>query len=199
MPRCKAADCGHPTQWTVRSRDRSQFFLTDFGGNIISSNPDVIGRTLQLDHKNYEIVGVAAPRFTWGDGDVYLPLKLMREPGRTSIVNLLLRPGVSRAAADAALQPLVEQFAKYMPNDFPGVFKVHVLGLNDWVAGSMGGTLYLVFGAVMLLLVIGCGNVSILLLARGTARQHELAVRSAIGAGRFRIIRQLLTDSLLSR
>ena len=161
------------------------------------SNPDVLGRTVQLDHKNFEIVGVAAPRFTWGGGDVYLPLKLMRDPGRTSIVNLLLRPGVSRATADAALQPLVEQFASYMPNDFPDVFKVHVLGLNDWVVGSMGGTLYLLFGAVMLLLVIGCGNVSILLLARGTARQHELAVRTAIGAGRLRIIRQLLTDALL--
>ena len=156
-----------------------------------------MGRTLQLDHRNFEIVGVAAPRFTWGGGDVYLPLKLMRDPGRTSIVNLLLRPGVSRAAADAALQPLVEQFASYMPNDFPDVFKVHVQGLNDGVVGSMGGTLYLLFGAVMLLLVIGCGNVSILLLARGTARQHELAVRTAIGAGRLRIIRQLLTEALL--
>ena len=161
------------------------------------SNPDVVGRTLQLDHRNFEIVGVAAPRFTWGQGDVYLPLKLMRDPGRTSVVDLLLRPGVSHAAADAALQPLVEQFAKYMPNDFPDVFKIHVQGLNDWVAGSMGGTLYLLFAAVMLLLVIGCGNVSILLLARGTARQHELAVRTAVGAGRIRIIRQLLTDSLL--
>jgi predicted permease len=161
------------------------------------SNPDVVGRTLQLDHKDYEIVGVAAPRFTWGDADVYLPLKLTRDPGRTVIVNLLLRRGASRASADAALQPLVEQFANYMPNDFPDVFRVHVLGLNDWVVGSMGGTLYLVFGAVMLLLAIGCGNVSILLLARGTARQHELALRTAIGTGRIRIIRQLLTDSLL--
>ncbi len=161
------------------------------------SNPDVVGRTLQLDHRNFEIVGVASPRFTWGEGEVYLPLKLMRDPGRTSVVDLLLRPGVSHAAVDAALQPLVEQFAKYMPNDFPDVFKIHVQGLNDWVAGSMGGTLYLLFGAVMLLLVIGCGNVSILLLARGTARQHELAVRTAVGAGRIRIIRQLLTESLL--
>ena len=142
-------------------------------------------------------MGVAAPRFTWGGGDVYLPLKLMRDPGRTSIVDLLLRPGVSRAKADAALQPLVEQYAAYMQPDFPDVFKVHVLGLNDWVVSSMGGTLYLLFGAVMLLLVIGCGNVSILLLARGTARQHELAVRTAIGAGRLRIVRQLLTESLL--
>jgi hypothetical protein len=122
----------------------------------------------------------------------------MRDPGRTSVINLLLRPGVSRAAADAALQPLVQQFANYMPQDFPDVFKVHVQGLNDWVVSSLGGTLYLIFGAVMLLLVIGCGNVSILLLARGTARQHELAVRAAIGAGCLRtIIRQLLTDSLL--
>jgi predicted permease len=161
------------------------------------SDPNVVGRTLQLDHKNFEIVGVAAPRFTWGGGDVYLPLKLMRDPGRTVIVNLLLRPGVSRVAADAALQPLVEQFARYMPNDFPDVFRVRVQGLNDWVVDSMGGTLYLVFGAVMLLLVIGCGNVSILLLARGTARQHELSVRAAIGAGRMRIIRQLLTESIL--
>jgi len=161
------------------------------------SNPDVVGRTLQLDHRNYEIVGVAAPRFTWGDADVYLPLKLMREPGRTVMINLHLRPGVSRASAGAALQPLVEQFAKYMPQDFPDVFRVRVEGLNDWVLRSMGGTLYLVFAAVMLLLAIGCANVSILLLARGTARQHELAVRTAIGAGRMRIIRQLLTDSLL--
>jgi predicted permease len=161
------------------------------------SNPDVLGYTLQLDHKNFKIVGVAAPRFAWGDGDVYLPLKLMRDPGRTSVINLVLRPGISPAAADAALQPLVEQFASYMPNDFPDVFKVHVQGLNDWVVSSLSGTLYLLFGAVMLLLAIGCGNVSILLLARGTARQHELAVRTAIGAGRLRIIRQLLTDSLL--
>src|SRR6266567_9487366 len=61
----------------------------------------------------------------------------------------------------------------------------------------MGGTLYLLFGAVALLLVIGCGNVSILLLARGTARQHEFAIRSAVGASGFRIVRQLLTESLL--
>ena len=121
----------------------------------------------------------------------------MRDPGRTSVVDLLLRPGVSRATAEAALQPLVEQFASSRHTDLPDVFRVHVHGLNDWVVSSLGGTLYLLFGAVMLLLVIGCGNVSILLLARGTARQHELAVRTAVGAGRFRIIRQLLTESLL--
>jgi predicted permease len=161
------------------------------------SDPSVLGRTLQLDHRTFEIVGVAAPRFNWYNADVYLPLKLMRGPGRTFVVNLILRPGISHATADAALQPIVEQFASETPQDFPDRFRIHVQGLNDWVISSMGGTLYLLFGAVLLLLMIGCGNVSILLLARGTARQRELAVRGALGASRLRLIRQLLTESLL--
>jgi predicted permease len=161
------------------------------------SNPSILGSTLQLDHRNFQIVGVAAPRFSWYNADVYLPLKLMRGPGRTFIVNLILRPGISHATADAALQPVVEQFASEMPQDFPDRFKIHVEGLNDWVSSTMGVTLYVLFGAVLLLLVIGCGNVSILLLARGAARQRELAVRGALGAGRLRLIRQLLTESLL--
>ena len=103
---------------------------------------------------------------------------------------------MTREAADAALQPLVDQFAIDMPKHFPEHFRVNVEGLNEWVVRSISGTLYLLFGGVALLLAIGCGNVSILLLARGTARQHELAVRAAIGAGRGRIARQLLTESL---
>lgn len=161
------------------------------------SDPAAVGRALQLDHKKFQIVGVASSRFTWASADVYLPLKLLRDPGRTSIVTLLLRPGISRPAADAALQPLIEHFASEVPQDFPDVFRVHVLGLNDDVVSSVGRTLYLLLGAVTLLLLIGCANVSILLMARGTARQHELAVRSAVGASRLQIVRQLLTESLL--
>ena len=160
------------------------------------SDPEVVGKTIQLDRKNYTIVGVAAPRFRWYSADVYLPLKLTQDPGPTYIINLRLRKGVTREAADAALQPLVDQFAIDMPKHFPEHFRVNVEGLNEWVVRSISGTLYLLFGGVALLLVIGCGNVSILLLARGTARQHELAVRAAIGAGRGRIARQLLTESL---
>jgi predicted permease len=169
-----------------------QFWQTHF-----LSDPDIVGKTIQLDRKNYIIVGVAAPRFRWYSADVYLPLKLTQDPGLTYIVNLRLRKGVRREAADAALQPLVDQLAKDMPKHFPEHFRVRVEGLNEWVVRSISGTLYLLFGGVTLLLVIGCGNVSILLLARGTARQHELAVRAAVGAGRGRLTRQLLTESLL--
>ncbi|HEX8712196.1 MAG TPA: ADOP family duplicated permease, partial [Terracidiphilus sp.] len=157
----------------------------------------VLGRTLQLDRKSYTIVGVAAPRFIWYSADVYLPLKLTSDPGTRLIVDLLLRPGVSNAAADAALQPVLERFAKDQPKQFPDNFKVHVEGLNDWVVQQIGATLYLLLGGVTLLLAIGCGNVSILLLARGASRQQELAVRSALGARRRRIVRSLLTESLL--
>jgi hypothetical protein len=66
-----------------------------------------------------------------------------------------------------------------MPKRFPEHFKVQVEGLDEWVNRDMSGTLYLLFGAVALLLAIGCGNVSILLLAQGTARQHEFAMRAA--------------------
>jgi predicted permease len=109
-----------------------------------------------------------------------------------------LKPGVTHPMADAALAPLIEQFAKETPKHFPREsFQFHVVGLNDNFVRDFGGTLYLLFNAVALLLAIGCGNVSILLLARGAARQHELAVRTAIGASRRRIVRQLLTESML--
>ncbi len=163
-----------------------------------NSNPAVLGQTLQLVRKNYTIVGVAAPRFTWDDGDVYLPLKVTQDVVRSYYVGLRLKPGVSHAMANAALQPLLEQFALETPKHFPADrLRFYVVGLNDDFVRDLGGTLYLLFSAVALLLAIGCGNVSILLLARGTARQHEFAVRTAIGASRPRIIRQLLTEALL--
>ena len=163
-----------------------------------SANRDVIGQSLQLNRKNYRIVGIAEPRWvSWSGKDVYLPLGLTQDANSTHAVFLRLKPGVSQNAANAALQPLMEQFARDEPTQFPEHFQVALRGLNDWVVRRMGSTLYLLLGGVALLLSIGCGNVSILLLARGTAREHELAVRMAIGAQRGRIVRQLLTESLL--
>jgi predicted permease len=163
-----------------------------------NSDPGVVGKTIQLVRKNYTVVGVAGPRFTWGDGDVYLPLKITGDQVKAFYAGIRLKPGVSHAQADAALQPLITTFQKESPKHFPpDVTRFHVVGLNEDFIKQLGGTLYLLFGAVALLLLIGCGNVSILLLARATSREHEFAVRSAIGATRMRIIRQLLTEALL--
>jgi predicted permease len=163
-----------------------------------NSDPSVIGKTIQLLRKNYTIVGVAGTRFTWGDGDVYLPLKITGDQVKSFYAGVRLKPGITHAQADAALEPLIMRFEKESPKHFPPSFRhLHVVGLNEDFIKQLGGTLYLLFGSVALLLLIGCGNVSILLLARATARQHEFAVRSAIGASQSRIIRQLLTESLL--
>ena len=169
-----------------------QFWQRHYGGD-----PDIVGKKIRLLRETYQIVGVVRPRFTWGDGEVYLPLKMTADALHTYFPMIRLKPGVTRAAANGEFQSLVDQFAKETPRHFPEHFHVTVEGLNDHFVADIGGTLYVLLGAVALLLLIGCGNVSILLLARGTARQHELAVRSAIGAARSRLVRQLLTESLL--
>lgn len=162
------------------------------------SDPSIVGKKIQLVRKDYTVVGVAGSRFAWGDGDVYVPLKVTADPTRTFYVGIRLKPGVTHAQANAALDPLLQQFAKDSPDNFPkGHFKLHVQGLNEDFLNRLGGTLALLFSAVLLLLAIGCGNVSILLLARGTARQQEFAVRAALGATRSRMVRQLLTESVM--
>jgi putative ABC transport system permease protein len=157
---------------------------------------NVIGRSIQLVHKPYQVVGVMPPRFKWGEAQMYLPLKLTQNPNIYEGVSVKLRPGVNVAQANAELQPMFEQFAKESPGRYPDAFRVNLRSIVDVYARPLGPTLYLLLGAVGSLLLIGCGNVSILLLARGAERQHELAVRAAIGADRIRMIRQLLTEAL---
>lgn len=161
-----------------------------------NGDPNIVGKTLDLDHRKYTVVGVTTPNFTWDWGaDVYLPQDL-RDPRGGGVV-VKLRPGVSLAAADAELQSLLDRFAQEHPREYSPKYKADLRPLTWEVRYNMGGTLYLLLAAVGLLLAIGCSNVSILLLARNTARQSEFAVRSALGAGSVRIVRQLLTESLL--
>jgi putative ABC transport system permease protein len=159
-------------------------------------DPNVIGRTIRLVHKPYQVVGVMPPRFKWGNPDIYVPLKVTQDPNIRYAASIKLRAGVNPEQANAELQPIIEEFAKAAPANYPDKFKVKLRSIVEVYARPLGPTLYLLLGAVVSLLLIGCANVSILLLARGTERQHELAVRAAIGAGRMRMIRQLLTESL---
>ncbi len=163
-----------------------------------AGHPDVIGKTLQMAHKDYTVVGVLPPRFGWSMGDVYLPLKITNDPNALIWLSCVkLKPGVTPHAAEAEFQALLQTFAKETPAHFPEAFRVHIRHLTDEHDLTFVHTLYLLFAAVALMLLIGCANFSILLLARGTSRQHELALRAAIGASRARVLRQLLVESLL--
>ena len=162
-----------------------------------NASRDVLGKSVQIDHKLYTVIGVAAPRFTWGDSDVYVPFTPTADPKDYRNSFIKLKPGVSLEAARAELEPIILQFRQRDPNGYSPVAKIMVVTLNEQVLGQFSGTLLLLFAAVTLLLVIGCANVSILMLARGTSRLHELALRSSMGASRRRIMRQLLTESVL--
>jgi predicted permease len=167
-----------------------------FWQRYYSGDPAVVGRTLQLVRKDYQIVGVMPPRFRWREADIYVPLKVRLEPNIYYGVTLKLRSGVSTPAANAELQPILQQFAAQSPGRYPDAFRVHLRSIIELFARPMGPRLFLLLGAVTSLLLVGCANVSILLLVRGAHRQQELAVRAALGAGRARIVRQLLTEAL---
>jgi putative ABC transport system permease protein len=169
-----------------------QFWQRYFVGD-----PNVIGRTIRLVHKPYQIVGVMPPRFKWGENDLYRAAKVTQDPNIGYAVSLKLHKNATLAQANAELEPVVNEIARVRPAYFPVSFRVNLQSIVDLYARPLGNTLYVLLGAVASLLLIGCGNVSILLLARGIERQHEFAVRSAVGANRARILRQLLTESFV--
>jgi predicted permease len=158
---------------------------------------DVLGKTLELDHMLYTVIGVMPPRFMWFDSDVYLPGRPTADPHEYWMAYARLKPTTAHRAAEAEMQAVVGRFAKEDPDFYGQSPRVKVLTLNEERMGDSRSAIAGLFGAAVLLLIIGCANVSILLLARGAARQHEFAVRSSLGAGRGRLIRQMLTESVL--
>src|SRR5260370_39369931 len=154
-----------------------------------ASSPAVLGKILELDPHQYTVIGVTGPRFTWHDSEVYVPMPGSVEPKTRMQTLIRLRPGASLATVTGQTESLVQQFGRANPNLLPHeVFIVKVESLNDSLLGEFKGTLFLLFVAMALLLLIGCGNVSILILARGTARQQELAMHSALDTSRLRIV-----------
>jgi predicted permease len=172
-----------------------RFWQRHFGGD-----PHVIGRTLEINHAPYSIIGVMPRSFAFNDladvADVYLPFSLA--PAISVYVPWIkLRPHVTPAAANAAIAPIAREFAKQHAGRLPEHWHLALKPIIWTFQEDTSRTLTLLLAGVVLLLIIGCANCSILLLARGRTRQHELAIRSAIGASRWRIVRQLLVEAMV--
>ena len=172
-------------------------WVTRFG-----ADPGVLGRTLVLDGQAYTVIGVMPPRFEWNVADLWLPAAMQRSddpqsPRGMRAFQAHLRPGMTAAEAEAQLNVVGARRAAARPKDYPPGFRFGIIPVVDWVVREFRGTLYALFGAVSLLLVIACCNVANMLLARATIRERELTIRAAIGASRGRIVRQLLVESAL--
>ncbi len=169
-----------------------QYWRRRFNGN-----PAILGQTLRLDNRSYTILGVMPRSFNWWDSDLYLPLDTS-DPSRQAFMTVLrLKPGVSKTQAMAEIHPILEQMIHEHPHSGFDQMNIQLMSTADRYRRSLGNALYILLAAVLLLLVIGCVNVSILLLARGVTRQREFAVRLALGASPARVVRQLLTESLV--
>jgi putative ABC transport system permease protein len=168
---------------------------------IFEGNPSAIGRSVTINGRPHTVVGVMPPRFGWyGSEGLWLPLSLSRKDIQFGNPIARLAPGVTAAVAEQQLAALNKQFAAERPQTFPAQgFTTRLRNYLDITvaSGEMRTSLRLLLGGVAFLLLIACANVANLQLARGSARAREIAVRMSIGAGRRRLIRQLLTESVL--
>jgi predicted permease len=166
-----------------------------------NGDPGVVGRTFVLNGVPTTAIGVMPPRFTKLAADLWRPVALNRADPQINrryfVFQARLKPGVTLAQAASDLDIIAHRAALVYPKNYPKQFNVLVVSWVDSIVGQFRKTLYTMAAAVGLLLLIGCFNVAIMLLAKAAARGREMAVRAALGAGRARLIRQLLIESLL--
>jgi putative ABC transport system permease protein len=173
------------------------------------ADPSLVGKPITLDGKNYTVVGIAPPGFQYPDKtELWLPpLKLvpefypdqdvtqLRRMGYLAAV-ALLKPGVSLPQAAGEMETITARLRQQYPDTNNRRFN-RVASLHEHLVGDTNKLLWLLLGAVTFVLLIGCANVANLLLASGAARQKEMAIRTALGASRWRVMRQLFTESTI--